>query len=238
MNWHLRMNEVIRLENVSIGFEKTPILDGINLSISRDEFWGVVGPNGGGKTTLLKTLIGLKDVIKGKYEIKGGIRLGYVPQQEKFDRIFPVSVVDIVTMGRYSRIPFGSRVRKQDREIVNESIDKVGMLHMKNVCFRSISGGEKQRALIARAMAGEPDVLVLDEPTASVDTMGQTEIMLLIKKISEENSFTVVMASHYIDLMKNFAEKFVFIDKDRNLFRIYDENGISSDKLFEGVEKN
>ena len=212
------MDEVLRLEDVSIGFNKVPLLEGVELSVSRNEFWGVVGPNGGGKTTLLKTILGLKEVIKGKYVISEYIRFGYVPQHEKFDDIFPISVLELVGMGRYSKVPFGIRMGISDWEIVNESIEKVGISHLRNKTFRSLSGGEKQRALIAKAITSDPDVLVLDEPTASLDVKGEAEVMSLIHNLKKEFNLTIIMVSHFIDTIEKYTDKIVLIDKDNNFF--------------------
>lgn len=212
------MNDLIKLEDVSIGFNRVAILEGINLSVSSNEFWGVVGPNGGGKTTLLKTIIGLNSVIKGKYIVKNDLRFGYVPQHEKFDDIFPISVLEQVAMGRYSKVPFGVRMKIPDWKIVNESIEKVGISHLKNKDFRTLSGGEKQRTLIAKAITSEPGVLVLDEPTASLDIKGETEIMSLIQSLKNEYSLTIIMISHFADTIEKYTDKIVLIDKDNNIF--------------------
>ena len=214
----VKMSEIINLENVTIGFNKVPMIGGINLSISDNEFWGVVGPNGGGKSTLLKTLIGLKDVVKGTYTVKEGTVFGYVPQHEKFDDIYPVSVYEIVGMGRYSKVPFGVKMNPSDWEIVDSSIEKVGVSSLKDSNFRSLSGGEKQRTLIAKAITSEPDVLVLDEPTASLDVKGESEIMSLIKDVKDEYGLTVIMVSHFSDTIEKYTDKIVLIDKDNDIF--------------------
>ena len=212
------MSEIIKLENASIGFEKTPILEGINLSIASDEFWGVVGPNGGGKTTLLKTLIGLQNVISGTYSIKDGISVGYVPQYEAFDNIFPISVNELIGMGRYSKVPFGTRMNKSDWDIVDKSMEKVGMSGLRNNTFRSLSGGEKQRTLIAKAISSEPDVLVLDEPTASLDVKGEAEVMALIQNLKNDYHLTVIMVSHFVDTIEKYTDQVAFVDKENRMF--------------------
>ena len=212
------MTEIIKLENASIGFEKTPILDGINLTIASDEFWGVVGPNGGGKTTLLKTLIGLKSVISGTCNIKDGISVGYVPQYEKFDNIFPISAKELVGMGRYSKVPFGKKMNISDWDIVNDSLEKVGISGLRNNTFRSLSGGEKQRTLIAKAISSEPDVLVLDEPTSSLDVKGEAEIMALIQNLKNEFHLTVIMVSHFVDTIERYTDQVALVDKENSIF--------------------
>lgn len=172
------MNEIIKLEDVSIGFNKTPILGGINLTVMGGEFWGVIGPNGGGKSTLLKTVIGVAEPVGGNYEIKEGLSFGYVPQHERFDNLFPVSVDEMVTMGRYSKVPFGRGMKEADREIVRGSLEKSGASNLSKKLFRELSGGEKQKVLIAKAICGEPEILVLDEPTASLDVKGEAEVTI------------------------------------------------------------
>jgi ABC-type Mn2+/Zn2+ transport system ATPase subunit len=205
---------------VAIGYDKTGFLDSINLSIRHGQFWGIIGPNGGGKTTLLKTIVGLIPSVAGKVYYREGKLLifGYVPQREKFDHIFPISVSEFVAMGRYIRIPVGRGVKKEDRKIVMDCLEKVEIPHLKNRPFRSLSGGEKQRSLIAHALAGEPDILILDEPTASMDIKGETAIMELIEKIKEKDNLTVLMVSHFLNKVAEFADHVVVVDKDSGVF--------------------
>jgi ABC-type Mn2+/Zn2+ transport system ATPase subunit len=211
---------LIKLEDVAIGYDKTGFLDSINLSIRHGQFWGIIGPNGGGKTTLLKTIVGLIPSVAGKVYYREGKLLifGYVPQREKFDHIFPISVSEFVAMGRYIRIPVGRGVKKEDRKIVMDCLEKVEIPHLKNRPFRSLSGGEKQRPLIAHALAGEPDILILDEPTASMDIKGETAIMELIEKIKEKDNLTVLMVSHFLNKVAEFADHVVVVDKDSGVF--------------------
>ena len=212
---------LIKLEDVAIGYDKIALLDSINLSIQHGQFWGIIGPNGGGKTTLLKTMIGLILPLEGKvlYSRDQPLIFGYVPQRENFDRIFPISAAEVVAMGRYIRITVGRGVKKEDWKIVMECLEKVEISHLKNRPFRSLSGGEKQRTLIARALAGEPDVLILDEPTASMDIRGETAIMGLIERIREKDNLTVLMVSHFLNTVAKFADHAIVIDKDINTFR-------------------
>ena len=212
------MNELIKLDDVSIGFGKTPIIRGIDLTLISGQFWGVIGPNGGGKSTLLKTVIGLTEPLSGSYKIKEGLRFGYVPQHEKYDNLFPVSVEEMVTMGRYSRVPFGGRLNQEDRETVRISIEKTGISKLSKKIFRELSGGEKQKVLIAKAICGNPDVLVLDEPTSSLDLKGEAEIMSLIKDLKDELNLTVIMVSHFADTISKYADSVILVDKDNGVF--------------------
>lgn len=213
------MTDLIKLENVEIGYERSGLMDSINLAIDSNQFWGILGPNGSGKTTLLKTMLSLLPPISGKISLEHSLVFGYVPQNEKFDPIFPISACEIVSMGRYSRVKPGKRLTLLDREIVTKSLDSVGVSHLKDRTFRSLSGGEKQRTLLARAIAGEPDVLVLDEPTASVDIKGEAEIMELVKKIQAESKVAVLMVSHFLNTVSEYSDHLILIDKDSNIFQ-------------------
>lgn len=213
------MSGLIRLDDVVIGYESRGIMGALSLSIDEGQFWGVLGQNGGGKSTLLKTILGLLPPVSGKIESKHGVVFGYVPQNEKFDPIFPVSVEEVVSMGRYSRVPVGKKLGKEDIEHVMTSMEKVGIRHLRDRTFRSLSGGEKQRALLARAIAGEPDVLVLDEPTASVDAKGEAQIMELVQRIGLDDGITVLMVSHFLNTVTSYADMIILIDKDSGYFR-------------------
>ncbi|MGB2692669.1 MAG: metal ABC transporter ATP-binding protein [Thermodesulfobacteriota bacterium] len=213
------MTEQIKLENLAIGYENETFVDSINLSIEGNQFWGVLGPNGSGKTTLLKTVLNLTPAISGNIILNNDLIFGYVPQNEKFDPIFPISACEMVSMGRYSRVKTGSKLAKTDIEIVERSMESVGISHLKNRTFRSLSGGEKQRTLLARAIAGEPHILVLDEPTASVDIKGEAEIMELVKNIQTDSKLAVLMVSHFISTVSKFSDHLILIDKDRKIFQ-------------------
>lgn len=230
------MKELIKLENVVIGYEKTGMLDPISLKIESNQFWGVLGPNGSGKTTLLKTILNLISPVSGDLVWNEKLVLGYVPQNEKFDPIFPISVEEIVSMGRYNRVGPGKRLSKVDYEIIDKKIESVGISHLKDRTFRSLSVGEKQRALLARAIVGEPDLLVLDEPTASVDIRGETEIMQLIKKIQAESKVAVLMVSHFLNTVSEYSDHLMLVDKDSNSFHAGEKaeilNKVSLDKFF------
>lgn len=212
---------LVRLENIAIGYDRRELLNSINLSIQNGQFWGIIGPNGGGKTTLLRTIVGLIPPVAGKvyYREDKPLIFGYVPQRENFDRIFPISVAEFVAMGRYIRIPAGRRVKKEDQRIVMDCLEKVEIPHLRDRPFRSLSGGERQRALLAHAIAGEPDILILDEPTASMDIKGETAIMELIGRIREKDKLTVLMVSHFLNTIARFADHIAVVDKDSGIFR-------------------
>jgi len=220
------MTNLIKLENVSIGYQKNVFIDSINLAIDCNQFWGVLGPNGSGKTTLLKTILNLLPPLKGQVLFQNKLVFGYVPQNEKFDPLFPISVYDLVLMGRYSRVRPASRLSRADKKVVEKSIESAGISHLKDRTFRSLSGGEKQRSLLARAIAGEPDLLVLDEPTASVDLKGEAEIMQLVKEIQSQRKLAVIMVSHFINTISEYSDHIILIDKDNDFFKAGEKDKI------------
>jgi zinc transport system ATP-binding protein len=235
------MKNLIKFENVSIGYGKEVFADSVNLAVDPNQFWGVLGPNGSGKTTFLKTLLNLIPPVSGQISLKNTLVFGYVPQSEKFDPIFPISVMELVSMGRYSRVKPGRRLSKNDKDMIELSIEKIGLSNLRYRPFRSLSGGEKQRALLARSIAGEPDLLVLDEPTASVDIKGEAEIMELVKKIQTERSLAVIMVSHFLHTVSEYSDHLILIDKDANIFHAGEKSEVlkkeSLDNLF-GLRPN
>jgi ABC-type Mn2+/Zn2+ transport system ATPase subunit len=216
------MQNLIEFEDTTIGYENKGILGPINLAIEKGRFWGILGPNGSGKSTLLKTILGLLPAVSGQVKTADGTVFGYVPQSEKFDPVFPVSVAEVVSMGRYVRVRPGKRLTASDLEHITRALEKTGALHLRDRTLRSLSGGEKQRTLLARAIAGEPDVLVLDEPTASVDMKGEAQIMELVGSIRSYDGLTVLMVSHFLSTVTKYADRIILIDKDSGYFKAGD----------------
>ena len=213
------MKELIRLEDVTIGYDGKAILGPVGLSIERGGFTGIRGPNGGGKPPPLKTMLGLLPPVSGRLDAEPGIVFGYVPQNEHFDPLFPVSVEQVVSMGRYARVPAGRGLSRVDRECVARSMERAGVSHLGKRTFRSLSGGEKQRTLIARAVAGDRDALVLDEPTASVDVRGEAAIMELVESIRKESGAAVIMVSHFLRTAARYTGRIILVDADKGVFR-------------------
>lgn len=208
--------EIIRLTDVSIGYGKQIIAKGINLSIYNNDFIGVVGPNGAGKTTLLMTLLGNLKPIDGSV-MRKSLRFGYVPQRDIVQPLLPYTVHDVVIMGRYSLMGLFGRPSEKDYEIVNASLDKVGIMELKDLNYNSLSGGQRQRTLIARALAVEPDVLILDEPTNGMDTPSHHSLLKLISGLHLDKKLTILLVSHLLSDVANGVKKLVLID--RNFFQ-------------------
>src|SRR5437773_1966609 len=194
------MSKLIIFEKAELGYGRRVVLRDIDFDVAAGDFLGIVGPNGAGKTTLLKAILGLIKPISGNVQTPaGGLRIGYVPQRESVDTLFPLTVMDIVLMGRYSRLGPFARPRTADREIAVRSIEHVGISHLTHRAYPNLSGGQKQRCLIARALAGEPNLLILDEPTNGMDLPSEKAIMDLIQHLHDVDGITVLMVSHLLN---------------------------------------
>lgn len=193
--------KAVEIENLTVYYQDVCALSNINLNIKDKEFIGIIGPNGGGKTTLLKSILGLIRTYSGKIRVYGrtpdnahGL-IGYVPQLARFNRNFPISVMEVVLMGRLSgRIPVFHRYTAEDRSIVESIMKELGIYELRNRQIGQLSGGQLQRVLIARALAVLPKILLLDEPTASLDAGSKSDIYEILKKLNE--NITIVLVTH------------------------------------------
>lgn len=210
---------MIKFSNVQLGYSRRPVLNALNFDIQKGDFFGIVGPNGAGKTTLLKAILGLLKPIKGEITFpdngKGYKRsIGYVPQHASVDEIFPITVQEMVLMGRYEKIGIFKRPKKRDYEIAWEMLKNIGIENLADKNYRELSGGQKQRTLIARAMVGEPKTLILDEPVEGMDIQGEIAIMELVKTLHAEYALTVILVSHDLNIVANYVKTLSIIDKN------------------------
>lgn len=210
----------INIQNAALGYRKNPILQDVTLSINQGDFVGIVGPNGAGKTTLLRSILGILPPLSGQISLAKKpdgtlLRFGYVPQKENIDELFPLSILDIVLMSRFSSRKFYERIQKIDRQIAYDALARVGIEYMANKRYGTLSGGQKQRALIARGLASEPDILILDEPTNGMDLAGEASIMDLVEELHKNNNLTVIFVSHLLNTVMNYAERIIFMQDGR-----------------------
>jgi len=213
----MKQHQPVTFQNVTFSYDGTPVLEDVSFTIPERTFISIVGPNAGGKTTLLKLMLGLLKPSRGTIEVfgqspeKARPRIGYMPQHLQFDLQFPVSVLDVVLMGRLGN---GVRIgpyRKTDRAISLEALRKLEMHDAKNRPFMALSGGQRQRVLIARALASEPELLLLDEPTASVDMAVETELFELLHNMSK--TITVVVVSHDLGFVSQYVQSVVCVNR-------------------------
>lgn len=205
----------IEIRNLNYAFGDTLVLKDLNLDYDRSEFLCIVGPNGGGKSTLLKLILGLlkpqSGVIKvqGKAPNKAIKLLGYVPQQIFINKSFPISALEVVLMGLIDKKKFGFYSKSQKNEAL-KSLEMVGMREFAARRISDLSGGQRQRVYIARALCAKAQILLLDEPTASIDTKGQVQIYNILKDLNQ-NGTGIVMISHDINLALTYATKAAYI---------------------------
>ena len=201
------MTALVRFDHATLGYGRRVVLSDLTFDIPEGDFLGLVGPNGAGKTTILRAILGTLDPLQGSVTIAPGLRFGYVPQRDSVDYGFPLKVRDVVLMGRYDRIGLGRRPSRADRDRAMESMTHVGIAHLADQQLSALSGGQKQRTLIARALVGEPSILVLDEPTNGMDLVSTTQILSLVRDLHERDNLTVLMVSHALNELANYVNR-------------------------------
>jgi zinc transport system ATP-binding protein len=209
---------VIRCRNMSFGYDRRPILNNVNFEVPAGDFACVVGPNGSGKTTLLRLALGLLKPTAGSIEVFGKDpahsvpRIGYVPQHPKLDPLFPISALDVVLMGRLNMGPRLGFWRREDKQAALAALEAAGLADRRDHHFASLSGGQKQRTLIARALAGRPELLLLDEPTAGLDAHVEEGFYRLLQDLNKE--LTIVMVSHDLGFVSGFVKSVICVGRE------------------------
>ena len=207
---------LITLKDVSAGYDGKKVLSDILFDIYDDDFVGVTGPNGGGKTTLVKVVIGLLPYSSGTIEyadsliVNGIRRIGYLPQQNVFDRSFPISVADVVASGLQAEKGFGGRFGRDDYARAHNLLEMTGLTLLENRPIGEISGGQMQRALLCRALIAEPRLLILDEPTTYVDNHFEDELYGLLRELNAR--MAIMMVSHDTAALTDVAKRVLHID--------------------------
>ncbi|MBU8910401.1 MAG: ABC transporter ATP-binding protein [Desulfobacterales bacterium] len=205
----------ITLKNISFAYKQRNVLENVDLVIKKGEFASIVGPNGGGKTTLLKLILGLikpdKGVIRifGKPPDKVRQQIGYMPQYAHLDMNFPAIVMDVVLMGRLKKSNLW--FSRKDKNEVLTAIDEVGMTAFVNTEFNELSGGQKQRILIARALCSNPAVLLLDEPTANVDHETEENLFSILQKLNSK--MTILLVSHDLGFVSKYVKSVICVNR-------------------------
>ena len=210
----------ISIENVSFAYRAIPVLEQVNISVAQGESVSIVGPNGGGKTTLVKLILGLLQPEEGSVRVFGRapvearLEMGYMPQHAEHDLQFPVTVMDVVLMGRLGQPGlngFFGRHGSKGRAAVVEALDRVAMADFRRRPFAALSGGQRQRVLIARALVSRPKLLLLDEPTANVDVAGGSRLLEILHQLQSE--MTIVMVSHDLAFVADLVRKVICVNR-------------------------
>jgi zinc transport system ATP-binding protein len=208
---------IIEVRDLWFSYNGIPVLKEVNLTIHRGDFIALLGPNGGGKTTLLKLMLGLLKPERGTIRIFGespqesAPRIGYMPQHLHFNQSFPISTLDVVLMGRLKPGRGWSRYTRKDKLAAAEALKRVEMWESANRRVGELSGGQQQRVFIARALVDEPEVLFLDEPTASVDTKHQTDLFDILKQLNE--AVTIIVVSHDVGIVSSHVKSVACVNQ-------------------------
>ncbi len=240
---------IVSMENVSFSYEKTPILENVNLYVDKGDFVGIVGPNGSAKTTLIKLMIGLLKPSEGKIKLFGEAiddfkdyhKIGYVSQNVRnFNQMFPATVEEVVGAGVNARKSLISRIKGEDKDRIDEALKKVEMLDYKKQKVGNLSGGQKQRVFIARALINNPEILFMDEPLVGVDLDSQNKFYNLLDRLREEYNITIVMVSHDIGIISEKVNRLFCLSNgkvyDHDLTKDIDGAHILKDLFGENVK--
>ena len=205
------MSLAVRFEHVSFSYGAgPPVLRDVDLEVERGEFVAIAGPNGGGKTTLVRLAVGLAEPTRGHVEVLTR-RIGYLAQRAQAGIDAPLTVRELVSAGRASHTRLFGPLSARDRIAVREAIDRVGLTPQADRRLATLSGGQQQRAFIAKALAGDPELLVLDEPTTGVDVEAQDAIAALLQHLRDELGMTVLYVSHEFGAVERFVERLVLV---------------------------
>jgi zinc transport system ATP-binding protein len=208
---------LIRTEGLVVGYDGVGILPPISLAIGAGELWAVIGANGAGKSTFVRTLLDLERPVSGRVDRPPGLRLGFLPQQATLDPIFPISVRDFVLMGRQGPGNVVGRWGRADGEAARAAMAEAGVLELARRQLRDLSGGQRQRVLIARALAQDADAVFLDEPTAALDIPSEREVLSLIERLRARRGAAVVMVTHLVEDGLERADRALLLDRDHGV---------------------
>lgn len=230
---------IAELRDVRFGYGEEPVLEDVDLRIGPRDFLGVLGPNGGGKTTLLRLLLGLVRPWSGSLRVLGEPpwrvrwRIGYVPQHATLDPTVPADVLDIVLLGRLHRSSWGPRYGERHREAALAALEEVGAADLRHRAIAELSGGQRQRVLIARALATEAELLLLDEPTTGIDLHRERELLELLLELNE--SLPIVLVTHDVALVSGHLERAIWVDRQ---IRVFPAGDLSVDAIERMVHRH
>lgn len=225
----------ISVKNLTVKFGKNMVLKNVTFKVEKGDFYAIIGPNGGGKSVLIKTILGLIKAESGKVCINNkdirqrkDFKIGYVPQFIHYDISFPITALEVAIMGRLKVKRLGKQYTQEDFEIVKDKLERVDIgKNIYNKPFTKLSGGQRQRVLIARALASEPDILILDEPTASVDSVIVKKLYQVFKKLNEKG-VSILMVTHDMGMISKYITKIACLNKT---LHTHDNKYISADLI-------
>jgi len=203
---------IIKVKDLHVSYSQTKALSGVNMTVYDKEFLGIIGPNGGGKTTLVKAIIGLISQESGEVFIRDKEVIGYVPQLTTFDREFPITVEEVILIGHLPRkIGFFRKFSNHEKNHVKHVMKRLDIEKLANRQIGELSGGQMQRVLITRALMNHPTVLILDEPTAGVDELAKQDIYSMLKELNID--ITIIMITHDTSILMDYLDRVIYINK-------------------------
>lgn len=226
----------IKIDNVSFAYNSFLVLDRVNLTVQERDFLSIVGPNAGGKTTLLKLILGLLKPTAGSIRVfglppvKACSHIGYMPQHANLDPLFPVNVLDVVLMGCIGKGKQCGFFKKSHRVKAEEALEKVELQDVRNRSFSDLSGGQRQRVLIARALATDPKLLLLDEPTSNIDAGIQTELFELLSHLNEK--MTVIFVTHDLGFVSGYVKRVACVNRKVVVHATHDITGEMINEIY------
>ncbi|MDD3413882.1 MAG: metal ABC transporter ATP-binding protein [Lachnospiraceae bacterium] len=212
---------LLSCQNLSFSYDGREVLSEINFSVEQGDYLCIVGENGAGKSTLIKGLLNLKEPSKGQILTGDGLKqneIGYLPQQTQIQKDFPASVYEVVVSGRLNNLKYRIFYNKEDKRIALEKMEKLGILPLKNCCYRELSGGQQQRVLLARALLATRKLLLLDEPITGLDPIMSQEFYRIIREINQKDRITVVMVSHDVKGVISETSHILHVDQKQRFF--------------------
>ena len=222
---------LLQIRELQVGYQSRAILPPLTLQVEPGQLWAVTGPNGAGKSTFLRTILGLQLQVAGGIE-RGTSAIGYVPQRSEVDPAVPQRVIDLVRMG----VERGWRVldplAARRNPAIQAAMRDADVTSLARIQWRRLSEGQKQRALLAQALAGEPALLVLDEPTSAMDMHAEASVFAVLERLRAERQLGVLVISHHLALLARYATHFVLLDKDERLALVGDRETVLRDPAF------
>jgi ABC-type Mn2+/Zn2+ transport system ATPase subunit len=198
---------LLRVDDADFGYEGRPVVHRASLEIRRGELVILLGANGSGKTTLLRGLLGFLPALSGRVERRPGLRVGYVPQRETLDPLYPLSAFDVARLGSWRELPFWRLSGARERARTREALAACRAADLAFERYSTLSGGQRQRVLLARALASDPELLLLDEPTAGIDPEAEMEILDLLCELRDERGLSIWMVTHHVHAMAGRADR-------------------------------
>jgi ABC-type Mn2+/Zn2+ transport system ATPase subunit len=233
---------VLEVQGISKSFGDKIVLEDVSFDVPVGEFLCLCGPNGAGKSTLLKIILGLEEPDGGRIRIsglaaeRGRAKVGYVPQRKAFDRDFPATPVDVIVANLRGRWPL--RTTKEERDRAIAALERTGSAKLADAQMRDLSGGETQRVFLARALAKDPELLILDEPTAGVDVGGRAAIVDLMAKIAESDRIAAILVTHNLQAIARCAERVLYLERTVRAWGLWSElsaeRGLSAIQITSG----